>query len=74
MMTLIILTMVGSAFGGLGGAAAIGRDGLILGGSIGFIIGATVWTVASMIIQWQHERRLNHYFVESNRREHNTLK
>ena len=69
MMTLIILTIVGSAFGGLGGALAIGFDGIFLGGSIGFVFGAAVWAVGSMTAQWQYQRRLDRYFDESNRRE-----
>ena len=68
-MTLIILTMISSAFGGLGGAMAVGIDGLILGGSIGFVIGVSIWAIATMAVQWQHQRRLDRYFNESNRRE-----
>lgn len=68
-MELVLLTLAGSVLGGLGGGISSGGDGLLLGGSIGFVVGATIWTFASMAVQWQHERRLDRYFNETKRYE-----
>lgn len=61
-MMLITLTMIGSALGATGGIISAGFDGLILGAAIGFVTGASIWSLVSMSAQWQHERRFNQYF------------
>ena len=67
MVELLVLTMVGGAFGGISGALASGSDGLILGGSSGFVIGVSIWALITMGVQWRRERRLDRYFDEISR-------
>ena len=65
MTTLLLLSLVGTAAGSIGGIISSGLDGLILGGSIGLIAGVVVWSLASMNAQWRRERRLNSYFTDT---------
>lgn len=41
--SLILFSLFGSALGALTGAATFGGDGLLLGGSAGFVLGVTCW-------------------------------
>ena len=62
MLTLLIMTSAGLMTGALGGALSAGGHGLIVGGSIGLVIGSVTWAALAMIAQARHERRLNRYF------------
>lgn len=62
MLTLLIMVSVGLTTGALGGALSAGGHGLIVGGSIGLVLGSATWAVLAMIAQARRERRLDRYF------------
>jgi len=49
--SLILFTLFGSALGALLGAAGFGGEGLLLGGSVGFVAGVTCWIL--LWVSWQ---------------------
>ena len=51
--SLILFTLFGSALGALFGAAGFGDEGLLLGGSVGFVAGVAGW-----ILVWVSRQRL----------------
>ena len=62
MLTLLIMAFTGLATGALGGALSAGGRGLIVGGSVGLVLGSMTWAVLAMLAQARRERRLNRYF------------
>jgi hypothetical protein len=67
LLTLTLLVLAGMGIG-VGCGALLGSvDGLILGGTVGFVAGVSLWYLATTYEYVQHERRLNRYFTDNHR-------
>ena len=63
MLMLILLVITTTFAGALIGVALSGLDGLILGGSTGWVLGVALWTLSNVVAYARRERRLNAHFA-----------
>jgi hypothetical protein len=62
MLQLIVMAFTGTFTGLVGGGMAAGYEGMLVGGSLGLMLGAFAWATMSTVAQIRRERRLNRYF------------
>ena len=64
MLWLIVMSFSGLFTGLIGGGISAGSEGMIVGGSAGFMGGALLWALATTAVQVRRERRLDRYFQQ----------
>jgi hypothetical protein len=63
MTTLLILAMLGITAGGAGGAMTNGFDGMVLGGSAGFVLGVLAWITDNINAERQSRELLPEHLL-----------
>ena len=58
MMILMIVTVLSTSVGGIGGLAVAGLEGFILGASLGLTTGVAVWALISLYLDIIRRERL----------------
>lgn len=62
MQLLIVLVLMGTLFGLIGGAFTGGADAVILGSVSGLVLGVLCWMVSGTILRALREYRLDRHF------------
>jgi len=63
MMALMILSMLGISAGAVGGALTNGLDGMVLGGSAGFVLGVLAWITDNISAERQSRELLPEHLL-----------
>ena len=63
MSALIALAIVGMTAGALGGALTNGIDGMILGGSAGFVLGVLAWITDNITVERESRELLPEHIL-----------
>ncbi len=64
---LIIMAATGALTGAAGGAFASNYSGVVIGGSVGLVLGSMLWTALTIVAQTRRERRLGQHFHQETR-------
>ncbi len=63
MIALMILAMLGISAGAVGGAMTNGLDGMVLGGSAGFVLGVLAWITDNISAERQSRELLPEHLL-----------
>ena len=63
MAALMVVTVISTGIGGIGGLAVAGVEGFVLGASLGLTLGVTAWILLLSVVANRRQRYLQNALV-----------